>query len=233
MVMKKYIIGLLGVLLFMACSDEDERFVAPSERGTVTDDKGNAYEWVRIGDLDWTTSNAKNGEPLYALTYYDGFSYVEVFDEEDAEDIRLNYMPVYGNLMTYEEAMKTAPEGWRLPTDEDWKNLERALGMGGAVDEKGWRGNGVADLLRQEGEGTELALKQGGVCTWKAVYGWMELEWTNFKEFGYYWSSTIDPSYTDIEAAYYRKICFGVSSVERQCGKTDKLMSVRWVRDAK
>ena len=30
----------------------------------------------------------------------------------------------YGNLYTWEEALEVCPEGWRLPTDEDWQNLE-------------------------------------------------------------------------------------------------------------
>lgn len=32
------------------------------------------------------------------------------------------YYTTYGNLYTYEEAVANAPAGWRLPTDEDWKN---------------------------------------------------------------------------------------------------------------
>ena len=30
----------------------------------------------------------------------------------------------HGNLYTWEEALAACPEGWRLPTDEDWQNLE-------------------------------------------------------------------------------------------------------------
>ncbi len=231
--MKKYImLWVACTLSFMSCGDDDSApALMPSERGTVTDNDGNTYGWVRIGNLDWTTSNAKNGVPVYELTYYNGFEWWNAFDEEDAEDLAENYFPVYGNLMTCEEAMNTAPAGWRVPTDEDWQQLEQALGAS-QTDSKGWRGTNLADLFRQEGEGTELAMKHGGVCTWKAVYGWMELELEHVGEYGYYWTSTVDPSYTDFEAAYYRKICYNRGSVERQCGKVDKLMSVRWVRDA-
>lgn len=153
--------------------------------------------------------------------------------DDEQEDIRKNYLPIYGNLMSYEEAVASAPEGWRLPSDEDWQALERTLGMKDAGN-MGWRGtDGVAYKLMEEGTGSELALKIGGVCTWKAVYGWMELNLDYVKEYGYYWTSTINPSYTEHEAAYYRKLCFGQGGVERQCGKTDKMMSVRWVRDVK
>lgn len=217
--------------LFTACSDDDLPAITPSARGTVTDDLGNTYNYVRIGNQEWTTSNAKNGTNMAELTYFDGWDYADAFSEEEQEDIQENYLPVYGNLMTYEEAVASAPEGWRLPSDADWQQLERTLGMK-HTERKGWRGNeGVANKLMETGMGTELALKIGGVCTWKPVYGWMELELDYVKEYGYYWTSTIEPAYTDNETAYYRKLCFGQGGVERQCGKTDKMMSVRWVRD--
>lgn len=217
--------------LCAACSEDELPNVVPADRGTVLDSEGNSYNWVRIGNLQWTTTNAQNGTSLADLTYFDDWEYVDAFDEEAKEDLRENYLPVYGNLMEYAEAVASAPAGWRLPTDEDWQALERALGMTD-TGILGWRGKGVAYKMQEEGTGTELALKIGGICTWKAVYGWKELELDYVKEYGYYWTSTLEPSYTDFDAAYYRKICVGRGSVERQAGKTDKLMSVRWVRDA-
>lgn len=232
--MKKACIYLLGIAaLFTSCSDDELPGITPGERGTVTDDMGNTYNYVRIGNQEWTTSNARNGADMTELTYFNGWNYVDAFDEETQEDIHENYLPVYGNLMSYKEAVASAPEGWRLPSDEDWQILERTLGMKDSGN-KGWRGtDGVAYKMMEEGTGTELAMKIGGVCTWKPVFGWMELELDYVKEYGYYWTSTIDPSYTDHEAAYFRKFCFGQGGVERQCGKTDKMMSVRWVRDVK
>ena len=227
-----FIYAICLAALFTACSDDETLNIFPTERGTVTDNEGNVYDYVRIGDLCWTTTNALNGVPLADLTYFTGYRYVNAFDEEMQEELRQNYIPVYGNLMSYEEALASAPEGWRLPSDEDWQALERALGMTN-TNSKGWRGDGTAFKMQEYGTGTELAMRIGGVCTWKAVYGWMELELDYVGEYGYYWTSTIDTSYEDIEAAYYRKLCFGRGSVERQAGRTDKLMSVRWVRDAK
>ena len=54
------------------------------------------------------------------------------------DSIRRNLVFLY----TYEGALKAVPEGWRLPTDDDWKKLEATLGMSvsqiGMLDE--WRG---------------------------------------------------------------------------------------------
>jgi len=64
------------------------------------------------------------------------------------------YSDQYGLLYTYEGALQAVPEGWRLPTDEDWKKLEETLGMPVSeldlLDE--WRGN-EADLLKTGEEG--------------------------------------------------------------------------------
>ncbi len=47
----------------------------------------------------------------------------------------------YGTLYTYEAAKKAAPNGWHLPTDEEWKQLEKYLGMSTSeADKSVWRG---------------------------------------------------------------------------------------------
>lgn len=79
---------------------------------------------MRIGNLDWTTSNARNGSPVWNEEYYNesmGYDSDVDFDTDTLE-----YFNAYGNLLSYEEAIVSAPEGWRLPTDDDWKSLERA-----------------------------------------------------------------------------------------------------------
>lgn len=127
--MKKIIISLACCASLAACKDDNLPSIIPSARGTVTDDKGNTYNWVRIGNQDWTTSNAKNGTNAAELTYYNGFGYVDAFSETQQKDFAENYYPFYGNLLSFEEAKASAPEGWRLPSDEDWQILERTLGM--------------------------------------------------------------------------------------------------------
>lgn len=238
--MKKIIYALLAIapMILVSCSDDDVDFVeTPSATGIVTDDLGNIYEWVRIGDLEWTTSNAKNGSSFVDYQYYNNFSYEYVTipyssEYEDVDDYVDNfYMPNYGNLMCYEEAVASAPDGWRLPSDEDWKNLERALGMTD-VDNKGWRGaNGVAARLMAEDSGVKMGLKLGGSTVRTQTYGWMEMKLNSIYEKGLFWTSTKEPSY-DVSMAYFRKLVYGVDGVERQCSQTDNLMSVRWCRNA-
>lgn len=236
--MKKYIYAALVMIapvLFASCDDDDTVIVtSPAATGIVTDDEGNEYGWIRIGNLDWTTSNALNGSPLADKKYYDGYSWSYVVDEDDIDYIEQEYVPMYGNLMSYEEALESAPDGWRLPTDEDWKSLERALGMGDA-DNKGWRGsNGVGTRLMDFSSalGFNAMLPGGAIYRKENGLNRMQLLIQNTLEYGYFWTATAEPAYEDVSMAYYRKLVHGQPGVERQCGNTVNLMSVRWCRNA-
>ncbi len=47
----------------------------------------------------------------------------------------------HGRLYTFEAAKEICPTGWKLPSDDDFKSLERALGMGeNDLGRTGWRG---------------------------------------------------------------------------------------------
>ena len=108
----------------------------------------NTYEWVRYAGLDWMTSNFKEGTPYYELTYINQYGYTDDLIK-DCEDLTPEEWDRYGNLYSYEEAKANAPEGWRLPTDEDWKKLERAMGMSqGDDDATGYNGDGYCIAFR-------------------------------------------------------------------------------------
>ena len=129
--MKKIIFYILVALLVVTvgCNDDDNSLpvIKPEKTGTVTIGE-NTYGWARYAGLDWMTSNFKEGTPYYELTYIDQYGYTNDLIN-DCEDLTPEEWDRYGNLYSYEEAKANAPEGWRLPTDEDWKKLERAMGM--------------------------------------------------------------------------------------------------------
>ena len=53
----------------------------------------------------------------------------------------------YGCLYDWKTAQTVCPGGWKLPTDEDWKDLEAAQGMpAGALDIFGINGRSIGDV---------------------------------------------------------------------------------------
>jgi len=232
--MKKYLYTLLLLvpMVFTSCDDDDVNIVnVPSAQGSVMDDMGNTYNWVRIGNLDWTTSNALNGESMLYAEYIEYGAWTDLFLDETKEELKTSYIPYHGNLMDFEEAVASAPDGWRLPSDEDWKNLERALGMSDA-DAMGWRGAGVAARLMDKG-GVGLGFTFGGnIRSILDNSGLYSFEFDSVDEAGYYWTSTINPSYDEEPTAYFRKLVNGVGGVERRCTSAESRFSVRWCRNA-
>lgn len=101
--------------------------VAPSQGvSTVTDIDGNTYATVRIGDQWWMVENLRvtrnpEGDPIRSYIY--------------RHDERL--LPSYGRLYSWDVAMNgssvpgargIAPEGWHIPSDDDWNRLFQAVG---------------------------------------------------------------------------------------------------------
>ncbi|MBQ7811514.1 MAG: hypothetical protein IJ394_03035 [Bacteroidales bacterium] len=71
---------------------------------------GNNYYYVRIGALDWFRNNLLTGQGGAA------YANVEVMAD------------VLGKFYCHDDALAACPEGWRLPTEEDWLSLAKELG---------------------------------------------------------------------------------------------------------
>lgn len=250
--MKKILGNILVALLAICigCSDDDNNDnrlpdIKPEAKGTVTDSEGNEYGWVRYAGLDWMTCNFKAGERYYEQERVDSYGYLKYVIDTDREQAAMDW-DNYGNMYTYEEALentKLLPEGWRLPTDEDWKKLERAMGMSESDTEAtGLRGSVEGDLLQQDSTGTGMLLRLGGYAL---VHGRpADVRHRHLREYGYFWTATKVESENDKTSApivYFRKVsCFN-SQIERNAtkiydtnyeGNFSKYMSVRYVRDA-
>lgn len=226
-----YIASLFAILLlFMAgsCSNNDNKLpeIKPAKTGTFTDPRDNyEYHWVQIGDLQWTVENSHyhTGELTDTIYQDDGHGGSPAYSDKN--------LASYGYLYTYKGALAAVPEGWRLPTDEDWNKLEMALGTSADdVVKKGWRGTYAGTLLQQQEEGTMLHLQMGGYYTtylpsYGAGYKYMSV-------YGFFWSSTKDTS-KDGDYYFYRKLIYNSSQVFRESMEMgSNYLSVRFVRDA-
>jgi uncharacterized protein (TIGR02145 family) len=133
--MKKLFCGILLCFLCVQFCKENSNPVIPEE-ATVTDIDGNVYQAVKIGGRLWTTENLK-------VTHYrDGDPITHVMDTEEWADFFIraccdynndsSSAEVYGRLYSWSvvnDKRGLAPADWRVPTDDDWSDLETALGM--------------------------------------------------------------------------------------------------------
>ncbi|MFA9219727.1 MAG: fibrobacter succinogenes major paralogous domain-containing protein [Sediminibacterium sp.] len=137
---------------FTGCQEE-ETPVRVIETGTVTDIDGHVYKTVKIGNQWWMAEN------LAVSRFNDGsdLTYIETtsMDSTWSNTPNASYTFIndglYGNLYNFsvvENTRNIAPEGWHIPTDEEWLMLEEEIGM--SADETqslGWRGNKEAEKL--------------------------------------------------------------------------------------
>jgi uncharacterized protein (TIGR02145 family) len=104
-----------------------------SKYGSFTDPRdGKTYKTVKIGSQIWMAEN---------LNYYtNSGSY--------CYDDKISNCEKYGRLYDWKTAKKVCPAGWHLPSDDEWKELEMALGMSQAeADDEFWRGTNEGSKL--------------------------------------------------------------------------------------
>jgi len=224
----KIVLIIAVAFLWHSCGNSDSEVmptVRPDATGTMTDVRdGYAYHWVRYGGLDWTVENSHYNTGDDQCLVYSVSGIVGGYGDVDS-----TLLKKYGYLYTYSGALEAAPDGWRIPTDDDWKKLEKALGMSGSeADALYWRGSYAATLMVQDSTGTDLNFIYGGFHT-AANYSYgssFQLK----SAFGFYWTSTKDT--TNEGTAFYRKIEYNSSKVFRYRSIYANMYSARFVRDA-
>ncbi|MGD8307109.1 MAG: fibrobacter succinogenes major paralogous domain-containing protein [Ignavibacteria bacterium] len=106
------------------------------ETATVTDIDGNVYKAVKIGNQIWMAENLK-------VTHYrNGDIIPNIVDNKIWSDVSTGaycyynndtaYVDTYGLLYNWyavTDSANIAPEGWHVPNDEEWKELEMFLGI--------------------------------------------------------------------------------------------------------
>lgn len=148
---------------------------------------GEWSQWIPVYPnfgSDWVVAlKAKMKEKTQKMT----FTYAkEQSVNVDAENG--NYSQKYGYLYSLDAARKAVPAGWRLPSDEDWKKLERALGMSESEVERNnaWRGINAGDYLK-EGGISMFEAKLAGCNAYVAETNGQN--YINLKEGGYFWTN--------------------------------------------
>lgn len=150
----------LFLAVFNSCKPDEEEEEFFLSCGTITDQRnGHQYETVQIGNQCWMAENLNVGIMI------DGN--LDQTDNDTIEKYCYNNNPAncdkYGALYQWDELMQYStteqiqgicPEGWYVPSDGDWKELEITLGMSqtDAEKENAWRGQGVGAALKIGGK---------------------------------------------------------------------------------
>jgi len=163
------------------------------------------YSPKRMADgKEWTTRNLDvNTEPSYCY--------------EDAE----RNCRRYGRLYTWESAQRACQslgDGWRLPTDDEWRRMAKYYG-------------GVSEDSEDKGQSAFQALLAGGSSGFNAMLGGGRSDdgqYARLEAHGFYWTAS------EIDAATVWSYNFGLGgkALHRQRGlEKQRALSVRCVRD--
>jgi uncharacterized protein (TIGR02145 family) len=221
-------------------------YIAVIESGRFTDFRdGNTYRTVKAGRQEWMAENLaylpsislpKSGsisEPLYYVHGYEGTSVMEAKGTD-------NYK-TYGALYNWPATIEAAPEGWHVPSDEEWKELEMYLGMSQSdADYIGFRGTnqgsklaGGANLWQDDSLVNNDAFGSSGFMALPGGYRlYNSAIPLNFLGYGYeckWWSST--EIFHDTTSAWVRELWSNYSKVYRLTGVKDLGYSIRCVKD--
>ncbi len=192
----------------------------------------------------------KQAEVMEYLTYYPDYYDVLLIALDGAKDsVKIGrdnyleaeaenggYVQTYGFLYSHDAALKAVPDGWRLPSDDDFLTLERTLGLsaGEADQMEAWRGEGLATLLNEGGaSGFDAKCAGGNTYIIKANgnnYMGKDENW-------YLWTSTMDKQKDSVDVAIIRMSAIYTNKVWRgtsplTTGYRDVTYSVRCVKDA-
>ncbi len=103
------------------------------EFAACTDPDGKSYSIVKIGMQTWMAENLAwlpAVSPSSAASDTDSYNYVHGYEGRIvASAKRASNYTTYGVLYNWPAASKACPSGWHLPTDEEWKVLEKNQGM--------------------------------------------------------------------------------------------------------
>ena len=195
--------------------------------GTVTDIDGNVYNTVIIGDQVWMAEN------LIVTHYRNGDEIPTGYSNNDWTTLSTGAYAVYSdnsaNVVTYgnlynwyalDDNRKIAPEGWHIPTDDEWQVVVDYLGgnPGGKLKKTGtthWSSPNTG--ATNESGFTALP---GGYRVFGGSYNYMGT-------FCYFWSSTE----TNTSSGWYRKLYYNSSEVHRVRNNKHYGFSVRCVRN--
>ncbi len=172
--------------------------------GELKDERdGQIYKTIKIGQQEWMAENLNFKSPKSWYYRNDSVKFAK-----------------YGRLYFQKSAMNACPQGWHLPSDDEWKQLEQHLGMSAEEADKydAWRGtNQGAKLLNDKELGFNILLA-----------GFRNPPANNLVEGiqAFFWTSTLKNT-----LAYMRQFYSQQSKIFRRVRPVNWAFSVRCVKN--
>ena len=212
-----------------------------SETGKFTDPiDGRIYRTIRIGNQIWMVDNLneskyRNGDPIPNVPDNDQWGDLSngawcYYNNETKHE------QIYGKLYNWfavNDQRGLAPEGWHIPTDDDWKELELFLGMSkNVVNRTGWRGTTGGGKLKENGTKhwkapNDGATNESGFTAIPGGYRDVDGFFYVLGSSGYWWSSSEHLTHF----AWYRSLYYTSCKVHRTNSYEGDGFSVRCIRD--
>jgi len=180
------------------------------------------YKTITIGEQEWLAENFAYlpyvcpSDSANCGVWVYNYSGTNVSIAKETKEYKK-----FGGLYSWETAKELAPDGWHLPSDEEWKELERHLGIETSdIDNKTWRGaSHEANRLKEKGD-TGLNVIFGG---WMTDFG----KFNFIEEHANFWCSTE----VDNERGVERLIGVNNGKIGRAAGNKGCGFSVRYIKD--
>jgi uncharacterized protein (TIGR02145 family) len=208
--------------------------------GTVTDIDGTTYQTVIIGNQEWMAENLRtatynDGAPIPHVTGNSAWSQLSTGAWSNYQNNAANDA-IYGKLYNWYAAANPniCPQGWHVPTDAEWQQLESALGMpSNVLGNTGSRG--AAQNVGGKMKATTLWNSPNNGATNESFFSGLPGRFRdgsngNFYGLGtngYWWSA----SESGAENAWYRYLSFNNAGVGRAYGNRRNGFCLRCVRD--
>ena len=199
---------------------------------------GHVYNCIIIGTQTWMAENLAwlpSVSPSSAGSDTDPYYYVYGYEGGTVASAKVTTnFGTYGVLYNWPAALTVCPSGWHLPSDDDWKILEKHQGMSNSdADVQGSRYSGsVGGKLKETGTSHWWGLNIAATNTsgFTALPGGFRnnnLGFSSIGYYGYFWTATGNSA----SAAWSRAMDYGFSGVHRNDLARSYSLSVRCIKD--
>jgi uncharacterized protein (TIGR02145 family) len=233
---------LIFVLTLCVCCSDNNPTEPDNNIVTMTGNDGTVYQTIKIGDKWWMAENLK--ETLFRNGDFIPERSNHVQWRNHTTGARCSYQNnennanIYGYLYNWYaviDSRNIAPQGWHVPTDEEWKQLEIVLGMNqAAADSLNFRGTNEGSKLAgnaiywYDGDlKNDPAFDESGFSAVPAgIRNYLYGEFSSLRVGAWFWSSTEVSDY-----AWSRNLFFYLSGVNRESSLKNNGYSIRLVKD--